>query len=477
MTQTIRRSLILAALVSCATHGATRGAKPAHAAEPAQAAEPAHAEEPARGSALARRIDRLHWLAGGWQSERGGRTIHELWMAPSGGMMLGIGHTVDGEKTIEYEAMRIEERGGDIVFTAKPSGQEQASFTATELTDSSVVFANPAHDFPQRVIYRLRPDGSLLARIEGEIGGKARAVDYPMERARDASSASGASSSPRRASPADAADFTGRGFAPVNETRLCYEVAGRGEPLVLIHGGQLDSRMWDEQFELFTKEFRVLRYDVRGYGGSGDLETPYSDAGDLAALLEYVGMTSKAHFVGLSLGGRIAIDFALTHPERVASLALAGPGLDGFEGGDGSEGARWWAMVQAARDDGAPKAIEMWLSDPYMAPAMEHADLAPRIRRLSLENQRDWLGNPILQRSPRPSPAARLAEIRVPTLIILGDRDVPRIAAIVDTLSSGIAGAEKVVVRGAGHMVSMEKPEEFNRAVLGFLRGLRGAGR
>jgi pimeloyl-ACP methyl ester carboxylesterase len=121
------------------------------------------------------------------------------------------------------------------------------------------------------------------------------------------------------AGPASAAldpgSYAGRGFAPVDDTRLFYEVKGSGDPVVLIHGGQLDSRMWDDQFEPYAREFRVLRYDVRGFGGSPATNAPYSNADDLAALMDYLGMP-KAHVVGLSLGGMVATDFAVTHPNR-----------------------------------------------------------------------------------------------------------------------------------------------------------------
>ncbi len=268
---------------------------------------------------------------------------------------------------------------------------------------------------------------------------------------------------------AEIAPPAGRGIAAVAGTRLFYEVRGDGPPVVMIHGGQLDSRMWDPQFEAYAKEFRVLRYDVRGFGASLLPDRPYSDADDLAALLDYVGMP-KAHLIGLSLGGRIAVDFALAYPARVLSLTLAGPGLAGFEMSDPEGDARFWAIINAARDEGTEKATELWLKDPYMAPAMENPRIAPWLRRLSLENGHPWLANPFLQRSPQPPAAKRLAQIKTPTLLVLGGRDVPVIKAIIDALAKEIPGARKVVIEGSGHMVNVEKPEEFDRAVLAFLR-------
>jgi pimeloyl-ACP methyl ester carboxylesterase len=272
---------------------------------------------------------------------------------------------------------------------------------------------------------------------------------------------------------AQSSESSGHGFAPVKGTRLYYEVKGTGPALVLIHGGQLDSRMWDDQFPLIAKQFTVLRYDVRGYGGSFQPDQLYSDADDLAALLDYLSVPN-AHLVGLSLGGRIAVDFALAHPKRASSLTLAGPGLAGYEAPNSEEvDLRMWDLMKAARDEGPDKVTELWLKDPFMAPAMEQARLVPRLQRLSRENAHCWLRNPLLQRSPKPPAAKRLNEIQVPTLLVFGDRDLPQIKATIETLEKGINGSKKVVIKGAGHMVNMEKPEEFNEALLAFLSKLK----
>jgi pimeloyl-ACP methyl ester carboxylesterase len=261
------------------------------------------------------------------------------------------------------------------------------------------------------------------------------------------------------------------GLAEVAERVLYYEVCGEGEPVVLIHGGNLDRRMWDDQFQLFASDFRVIRYDVRGFGKTEAPTKPFSCVKDLRSLLEALKVP-KAHLVGLSLGGRIAIDFTLEHPAMVKSLVAVGPGLSGFEWPAESE-KRFWEMARLARDQGPEKAVEAWLNDPYMLPAMEQPALAKRIRRLALDNTASWLANPLLERPLNPPAIKRLGEIRVPTLIVVGDRDVPEIQAIVKILENGIPHAKKVVIAGAGHMVNMEKPDEFNRAVLGFLKESR----
>lgn len=130
-------------------------------------------------------IDDLAWLKGCWSSNRDDRTITEHWLKPAGGTMLGINRTVADGKTVEFEFMQIrQEAGSGLLFVAKPSGQPEATFKLIKGSAREVIFENPQHDFPQRVIYRLQDDGSLLGRIEGVSKGKERSVDFPMNRAR-----------------------------------------------------------------------------------------------------------------------------------------------------------------------------------------------------------------------------------------------------------------------------------------------------
>jgi pimeloyl-ACP methyl ester carboxylesterase len=258
------------------------------------------------------------------------------------------------------------------------------------------------------------------------------------------------------------------GTASVAQPAIFYEAAGAGPPVVMIHGGQMDRRMWDPQFLPYAKSFRVVRYDVRNYGRSSSATVPYSDVEDLLALLDEQKIR-KAHLVGLSLGGRIALEFAVAHPDRVASLVAVAPGLPGFPNEDEDE-SRWPKMLRAAQEKGGEAAAELWLSDPFMIPAMENPAIAPKLRQLALENGRAWLANPLLAKRPDPPVAKRLGEIRVPTLVVVGDRDIRHMQRIAEKLAGEVPGAQKVVLAGAGHIANMEKPAEFDAAVLPFLK-------
>ncbi len=272
------------------------------------------------------------------------------------------------------------------------------------------------------------------------------------------------------------------GFAEVNGTRLYYEVAGEGHPLVLIHGGLVDRRLWDDQFDVFAQQYKVIRYDMRGYGDSGLLTTdmqPYSLRGDLYALLQWLGI-EKTYVMGLSMGGGMAIDFTLTYPEMVDALIPVAAGVSGFQSkaeDDPVSAAREAAADEAIARHDIPRAVElslqMWTDGPRRTAEEVDGAVRERVRAMTTRNSNraDDEHAPPPQRIESPA-IARLGEIHVPTLIIIGDQDVRDILIIADILAAGIAGAKKVIIPGTAHHLNMEKPQEFNQIVLDFLAGL-----
>lgn len=129
-------------------------------------------------------IEKLAWMTGCWEGDSGKRVVEEHWTKPLGQSLLGMSRTVTGGKTVAYEFMRIHLDEANLMFTAQPSGQKEASFRLIRSSDTEIVFENPAHDFPQRVIYRRDSSGGLVGRIEGKLNGKDRAVDLPMKKAK-----------------------------------------------------------------------------------------------------------------------------------------------------------------------------------------------------------------------------------------------------------------------------------------------------
>jgi 3-oxoadipate enol-lactonase len=262
---------------------------------------------------------------------------------------------------------------------------------------------------------------------------------------------------------------TQTGFADVNGTRLYYELAGTGHPLVLIHGFTLDTRMWDEQFEVFARSYQVLRYDLRGFGKSAvPTDTLYTHPDDLHALLTHLGI-EHAYILGLSLGGGVAVDFAVTYPHETDALIPVDAALLG--GYAWTKDAHWDRLFALAKapEAGLQAAKTCWLQHPFFAPACEQPAVAARLAAMVA----DYSGWHLLNHDPgqvlNPPAIQRLGSITAPTLVIVGERDVVDFQRIVDLLERGIPGATKVVMPGVGHMANMEAPAPFNATVLAFL--------
>ena len=248
-------------------------------------------------------------------------------------------------------------------------------------------------------------------------------------------------------------------------SHLFYESRGDGPPVVLIHGGNLDAGMWDADAAALATRFRVITYDVRPYGRSGPVTGDYAWHNDLRALLDHLKI-DRASLVGLSLGARVAVNFALAHPGRVHRLVLAGPGLDGWPFAPDPQLA---GLIAAAQARDAAKATALWLAHPYMAPAMRDPEVAARLRQLARRNEHIWLqpiGPAIV---PSPPAMTRLGEIRAPTLILVGTLDVPDIQGIAKRLAADIGGARLEVIDGVGHLINLEAPDRFRGLVTSFL--------
>lgn len=128
------------------------------------------------------RVEEFDWLAGCWESRSDRGVYHEIWMKPEGGSQLGVSRNIRAGKTVDFEFIRLVEEGGVVYYIAKPANQAEVKFKLVRLEDKYAIFENPDHDFPQRIIYQQKEDGSLHARIEGTRNGKERGIDFPMKR-------------------------------------------------------------------------------------------------------------------------------------------------------------------------------------------------------------------------------------------------------------------------------------------------------
>jgi 3-oxoadipate enol-lactonase len=257
------------------------------------------------------------------------------------------------------------------------------------------------------------------------------------------------------------------GWLEGGDRRIGYAVAGHGIPVLLIHGGLVDSRMWDDQVASLAPAHCTIRYDQRGFGRSSPARAAYSPVEDVRALLDKVRV-SKVVVVGLSYGGQLAVDFALEHPDRVLALVAAGATVRGqpME----TVGDRP-AILRALKERGTAEAVRLWLDDPAFVTARSLPGVQERMRRMLTENVKGWgTPRPDLVRWPARVPVDHLGEIAVPTLVLRGGQENPNIVAAADLLAGQIPRATLQIIPAAGHHLNMEAPEQFDAAVLSFLR-------
>jgi 3-oxoadipate enol-lactonase len=257
--------------------------------------------------------------------------------------------------------------------------------------------------------------------------------------------------------------------ANVNGTNLAYELTGEGPVVVLLHGFGLDLRMWDDQMAALRRRFRVLRFDTRGFGRSDLPEpgVPFSANDDLRALLRHLEIP-RVHLIGLSMGGHLALNFAVENPELVERLVLVDSSLAGFEWSPEFL-QRMDQIDEVAQTEGVGAAQKQWLLDPLFATARENPEIARRLTAMVGDYSGwHWLHGSVAK-GPDPPAIRRLASVRNPTLVLVGEKDLADFQRIARILLDGIPGSLGEVVPHVGHMSNMESPGEFNERVLRFL--------
>ena len=262
------------------------------------------------------------------------------------------------------------------------------------------------------------------------------------------------------------------GFSEITGGHLFYELAGTGDSVVLIHGNGGDRRHWDHQFMVLARNFRVIRYDLRGFGKSSlpsEGET-YSDHDDLAALLDHLEI-DRANIVGWSLGSGIALDFVLAYPERAKSLVSVGPWVFGYT----SPAARSFfkdlnQVAAEIAEHGIDVAVDAWMRAPIFAATIRDPAAGVEFRRIAAEYSWWAMTHSSPQKTLEPSALGRLANIQIPTLILTAEHDIPACLEIADLLEITVPNSRKVVIPGTGHLLQMEKPKAFNEHIFDFIR-------
>ncbi len=257
-----------------------------------------------------------------------------------------------------------------------------------------------------------------------------------------------------------------------SEAPIYYETKGDHGPFIIFsHGGFGDRRMWNSQFDEFAKDYRVVRYDHRGFGKSDAPTAEYSPVQDLLDLMDKLKI-DRAHIVGNSMGGSLGIDFTLLHPSRVASLTIVASGPSGVPVPQEDQD-RMNAIFKTAAEQGLEAAGQMVIGNPMVAVTSRLPSTEPLLKTMIHDNasifrMRFW---PIEKVDP---PAVkRLNEIHVPTLIVLGEKDTRLVNSMGDLASTGIKGARKEIIPGADHLPQMVDPAKFNSILRSFLQSLQ----
>jgi 3-oxoadipate enol-lactonase len=257
----------------------------------------------------------------------------------------------------------------------------------------------------------------------------------------------------------------------VGDATINYDVAGKGPTVVFIHGWTHNISVWDDQVPAFKTRYQVVRYDSRGFGRSTGFADESAEPQDLLVLLEALHV-KRAYVVGHSRGGSVALRFAYAYPGRVAGLVLYGAFPEGFPAPP-DVAQLFGSLPSVAKASGLDSVGKLVLSSPIAWVPPGRNDITDRYRRLWAS----YSGKDLLDPHPESGRVAvpqiaQLANLRVPTLVIIGDHEAPFIAAAADTLANRIPGAKKVVIPNAGHGAHFAQPAAFNSALMDFFYGV-----
>jgi len=251
----------------------------------------------------------------------------------------------------------------------------------------------------------------------------------------------------------------------VNGYRMWVEDGGRGLPLVLIHAFPLDHHVWKDVRDGLVEDYRVILYDMRGFGRSTATEPPYTMellADDLVALLDTLDI-DRALVGGISMGGYVALSVLRHHAERVKGLALVATraGTDtpaGRQSRDEMADLARRAGTSAVVDSMVPKLLSETVRS-------DRPDIVERVRRIGAQASTDGVVGALMAIRDRPDSFAVLGRISIPSLVLVGDEDPITPPAESEAMAAAIPGALLRTVQRAGHLVTMEKPDEVTRAL------------
>ncbi len=260
------------------------------------------------------------------------------------------------------------------------------------------------------------------------------------------------------------------GYVTVDGGKLYYEIAGKGPDIVLLHDGMVPCTIWDEQFQWLAKNYRVVRYDRRAYGKSSNPVAPYSHIDDLNQVFEKLKI-GKAIIFGMSSGGGLAIDFTLKYPVKVTGLVLVGAVVGGY-GYSAHMGTRGGHMIPPSARSDQQKLVRYFVwDDPYEI-YQDNVRAKERVWEWMKDYPKEDRGAGIPVKPTERRAVGFLSEITVPTLILVGEFDIPDVHAHSGVIQAGISGAARKIIPNSGHLIPIEQPELFNAAVDDYLKWL-----
>lgn len=246
---------------------------------------------------------------------------------------------------------------------------------------------------------------------------------------------------------------------------IFYEISGSGPTIVLIHDGLIHREVWDAQFIYFSKKYKVVRYDRRGYGKSSPATGNYSNLEDLNTLFTQLKI-DRACLIGASSGGRLALDFTLMYPQKASSMILVGAVVGGFSFTKhfNTRGGH----LPSDLKDNQKESLYYASDDPY---EIYHENKAAKNKLIELvkNNPIRIYGSQIIASQKTPA-YKRLNEINIPVLILCGEFDIPDVHAHAGAINAGISNSRRIVIPKAGHLIPMEQPDLFNETVANFLK-------
>jgi len=258
----------------------------------------------------------------------------------------------------------------------------------------------------------------------------------------------------------------------IGKARIFYETAGQGAPVIFIHAGVADSRQWNNEFQSFSNDHSVIRYDMRGYGKSDPADGEYSHLGDLTRLLEHLNLHEPLILVGCSMGGRTALDYALEEPDKVRALILVDSTPSGFQ--TELPTPPKFKLVEEAEKAGKLELVseietQIWFDGDRLIDNVnqEMRQLVYDMNLIALRNDEKGLGTQ-LPNSETPA-IERLAELQIPVLAIVGENDIQHVHAAVGVMQSKIPDCRHVTIKNAAHLPNMDQPEEFENILRNFI--------